>query len=123
MNDFVKLFERNGYTVENFNSEDSFIADNGMLCIPFTVRHDGLASAISFLSCDKEDIKKAYKNSEHIGYDIFSDWMNNRLKFCRYGRVGNHDHSTYEIECAIKQVFDLFLREEVYYGLYRSSNR
>jgi hypothetical protein len=99
MSEFVKLFEKYGYKVEPFGK--SYIADNGIFCVPFTER-EGFGypevSAISFLSCDKEDIKKTYKNSEYIGYDIFSDWSNNRLKYHRFGGICNHDHSLYEVE-------------------------
>ena len=104
MGRFVELFERYGYKVESFG--DSYIADNGTFCIPFTnvgtERHP-LISGASFLSCDKENIKKQYEGENRIGCRVFSDWMNGTLKFTQIGGVCNHDHSIYEVESWLRR--------------------
>ncbi len=101
---FVELFKEYGYSIEQFG--DSYIADNGTFCVPFTEYNTEtypLISAISFLSCDKEEIKKQYNNQNHIGFKIFSDWMNNRLKFLPFGGIGNHDHSLGEVRNVLER--------------------
>lgn len=104
MNEFVKLFRKYGYNVEVYG--ESFIADNGVFCVPFTVKEGNLSnecSAVSFLSSDKESIKEHYKGEKYIGCKVFSDWMNNRLKFTHIGGICNHDHSLFEIESFLKR--------------------
>lgn len=99
MSFFVELFKEFGYSVEEFGNS-SYIADNGIFCVPFTEYGDEtypMISAVSFLSCDKEDIKNQYRGEERIGFKIFSDWMNNKLKFPQFGKIGNHDHSLGEV--------------------------
>lgn len=99
VNNFVNLFKKYGYSVEAFG--DSYIADNGTFCVPFTEYGDKihpLISAVSFLSCDKENIKQHYKGVERIGFKVFSDWMNDQLKFSHFGGLGNHDHSLGEVQ-------------------------
>ena len=47
---FVELFKEFGYSVEQFG--DSYIADNGTFCVPFTEYGDKkypLVSAVSFI--------------------------------------------------------------------------
>ena len=106
MENFVKLFESNGFTVELFG-DNSYIADNGPFCIPFTVHtmttkygHISDVTAVSFLSEDKETIKNHYKsrNKQYIGCEVFSDWMNNILKFTIIGGLCNHNYSFFEIQ-------------------------
>ena len=104
MNKFVELFKKHGYNVEPFGK--SFIADNGIFCIPFTevgTETFPEISAISFLSSDKEEIKKEYDGEEYIGCKVFSDWMNDCLKFHPFGRICNHDHGLYEIETILSR--------------------
>lgn len=110
MNGFVRLFEEYGFNVEPFG-HNSYIADNGTFCVPFTVDTTKTAygefstiAAVSFLSCDKEDIKTYYtkRNTRCIGHDVFSDWMNDRLKFMHIGKICNHDHSAGEVENWLK---------------------
>lgn len=106
MENFVKLFESNGFSVESFG-DMSYIADNGTFCVPFTVHsmqtkygpHSDI-SAVSFLSEDKELIKEYYRkrDKQYIGCEVFSDWMNNILKFTPIGGICNHDYSFFEIE-------------------------
>ena len=110
MTDFVKLFENYGFTVEYFGP-DSYIADNGVFCVPFTVhvtktnygQYSDIA-AVSFLSDDKEAIKEYYegRDKQYIGYEVFSDYMNDRLKFTHIGRICNHDHMDFEVENWLK---------------------
>lgn len=104
MSMFVELFKEFGYSVEQF--EDSYIADNGTFCVTFTEYGDKeypLVSAVSFLSRDKEDIKKHYNGVNRIGFKIFSDWMNNSLDFSQFGGIGNHDHSLGEIRNVLER--------------------
>ena len=61
-------------------------------------------SAVSFLSCDKEAIKKHYRDEKHIGYAVFSDYMNDRLKFTHIGNICNHDHVAFEVESWLQKV-------------------
>ena len=101
---FVELFKEFVYSVEPFG--DSYIADNGTFCVPFTEYGDKeypSVSAVSFLSCDKEDIKKRYNGVNRIGFKVFSDWMNYSLDFLRFGGIGNHDHSLGEIRNVLER--------------------
>ena len=107
---FVRLFEEYGFTVEPFGI-DSYIADNGVFCVPFSVHtvntnYGGYSdiSAVSFLSCDKDAIKNHYRDEKHIGYAVFSDYMNDRLKFTHIGNICNHDHATFEVESWLQKV-------------------
>lgn len=103
---FKELFERYGYTVEEFGK--GFIADNGVFCIPFSqfsCRSYEFMSGVSFLSEDKETIKKSYSSQEkQIGFAVFSDWMNDCLECQPFGRLGNHDLSLGEVECWLKKL-------------------
>lgn len=112
MANFVKLFEEYGFTVELFGP-NSYIADNGTFCVPFTVHtyntkygeYSDIA-AVSFLSDDKEAIKDYYRRNDkqYIGYEVFSDYMNDRLKFVHVGRICNHDHVAFEVEDWLKRL-------------------
>lgn len=105
MNGFVKMFEECGFLVEPFNSEsDSYIACNETFCVPFTV-HGNTIAAVSFLSDDKDAIKKHYRhrNERYIGSAAFEDAMNNRLKFYHIGGLCNHDYAGYEIASWLKR--------------------
>ena len=91
---FKELFERYGYTVEEFGK--GFIADNGVFCIPFSqfsCRSYEFMSGVSFLSEEKQ-----------IGFAVFSDWMNDCLECQPFGRLGNHDLSLGEVECWLKKL-------------------
>lgn len=98
---FIEVFQKYGYVVESFGK--SFIADNGIFCIPFTVipRNYPVISTISFSSQDKENIEKYYADCDYIGCKIFNDWMNNDLHFTPIGRLCNHDHGIHEVEMAL----------------------
>lgn len=98
MSKFIELFKKYGYDIEPFGK--SYIADNGVFCIPFTEVGINFPeiSAVSFLSSDKSAIKKQYEKEEYIGCKVFSDWMNNHLQFHHIGGICNHDHSLYEVE-------------------------
>ena len=112
MNVFVELFEKHGFTVESFGT-NSYIADNGVFCVPFTVHtvttrygtHQDI-SAVSFFSADKDAIKEYYKSrgTQYIGYEVFSDWMNNQLKFAHVGDLCNHDHIEYEVQNWLERI-------------------
>lgn len=105
MGNFKELFESYGYKVESFGK--SYIADNGMFCVPYTEFPYGCSVAmagVSFLSEDKEVIKKKYKDSaDNIGFEIFNDYMSNRCDFVHIGGIGNHDHTLYEVESWLKR--------------------
>lgn len=89
MDRFVELFERYGYKVEPFG--DSYIADNGKFCIPFTIvgteENPLITGAVVFSSCDKENIKKQYEGENQIGYRVLYDLMDGTLKFTQIGGV------------------------------------
>ena len=96
------FFKDLGYNVYHWpNSKNSGIAYNSQLCIPFTIRHDGLLCAVSFLAADMEAIKKYYAGDQEIGYAVYNDFINDYHKFTHFGKVANHDHSLFEIESAL----------------------
>lgn len=116
MEQFKKLFESYGYKVEKF-TERSYLADNGKICVPYTEYTDvpngrHYMCGASFLSCDKDKLKEIiikrenrYRFPIEIGFEVWDGCMNGWLMkagICRYGRIGNHDHSIYEIEDALK---------------------
>lgn len=94
----IETFRILGYTVEPFNQ--SFIADNGTFCIPFTIASNRLpiVSAVSFSSADKEALKQKYSDCDFIGCELFSSWMNDTLEFKHVGRICNHDYDVYELK-------------------------
>ena len=47
--------------------------------------------------------QKQYRELDHIGFKVFSDWMNNSLKFQRFGGIGNHDHSLGEVRSVLER--------------------
>lgn len=105
MGKFKELFESYGYKVESFGK--SYIADNGVFCIPYTEFNRGSSkeiAGVSFLSDDKESIKAKYKDfADEIGFRLFYDWMSNRCDFVHIGNVCNHDHTLYEVESWLKR--------------------
>lgn len=102
--DWVNFWTTHGFKVDTEGcGANSGIAYNTLICVPFTVRDDGLISAVSYSAANMLDIKKYYDNSEPIGYQVFSDFMNNR-GFTHFGRICNHDHSMSEIEHGIGNV-------------------
>lgn len=102
---FKNLFEKYGYAVEQV-SEDSFIADNGTFCIPYTEYHrNGIPkiSAVTFDSCHKAELKARFKDEKQIGYAVWCEYVNSRLKFPTYGFVAtNHDCMLFEVEHSLK---------------------
>lgn len=109
MSIFKKLFESYGYSVEAYgNSGNSYIADNGIFCIPFTEYNntiDGTTemSGVSFLSDDKDAIKKHYKNREDD--DVFADWMIGAIEFVHIGGICNHDYSISEVDSWLRSAY------------------
>lgn len=105
MSKFVELFQKYGYKIEvikmdGLTDSNSFIADNGIFCIPFTEIKCGQfcqISAMSFSSYDHKKIKEKYKGVD-IGCAIFADWMNRHLIFLPIGGLANHDYDLQEIE-------------------------
>lgn len=100
MSKFVELFTCYGYAVQQVG-EKSYIADNGFYCIPFTELNRGCFSeitAMSFLSYDKEEIKQRYDAEKHIGYSIWSDYMQGVLRIMPYGTLCRRDLTLYEVE-------------------------
>ena len=99
MSKFVELFKKYGYSIEPFG--ESYIADNGVFCIPFTeVGSTDFPeiSAVSFSSSDKSDIKKQYEGEKYIGRKVFSDWRNDELQFQHLGGICNYNHRLGEVE-------------------------
>lgn len=102
--EFKKLFEQYGFKVEEFG-ENSFIATNGTISIPyteFTCAGMPLMSGVSLLATPDE-IKEHYAGEKYIGHKVFGDFMNDHLKFRRGGGVCNHDHAIFEVEWWLKQ--------------------
>lgn len=108
IDDFVKIFEEYGFTVEKFG-DMSYIADNGIICVPFTIHpHQNQYScfsdiaAVSFLSEDKDAIKAYYKSKDiqNIGDGVWSDYANRllgRRGFMQFGGIGKRDYAPFEI--------------------------
>jgi len=115
-NNFQKLFIIYGYKVEQL-TERSYIADNGLYCVAFTETPrpngiDSLMCGVSFLSEDKELIKKSYPVTDkhgfpsEIGYEVWSDYMNDMLSrkgLFWFGGIANHDYSAFEVEDWLKR--------------------
>lgn len=102
-NKFVELFQEFGYTVEQVG-EDSFIADNGVFCVPYT-EYDRYGSpemyAITIDSCHKEELKERFKDEEQIG----------RAAWCRgvpfkvyTNYIYNHDCMFYEVRDSLESM-------------------
>lgn len=113
MSVFKDLFERYGFKVESFGPE-SYIADNGTFCVPFTEHtvHTKYGvysdiSAVSFLSEDKNAIIEHYRSKDvkYIGCEVFSDYMNDKIKFIHVGRICNHDHTVFEVEDWLEKLY------------------
>lgn len=103
-NAFTRLFERYGWTVEQLG-ENSYIAHNKNFFIPFSLDHMGYASAVSYFADDKGKFIEAWKKynatrrfPSPIGYYAWHLYSNGDRRFIRWGGVGNHDHSTWEVE-------------------------
>lgn len=60
VNNFVNLFKKYGYSIEAFG--DSYIADNGTFCVPFTEYGDKIYPLISAVSLFCHVIKKILNN-------------------------------------------------------------
>lgn len=102
---FKKLFEQYGFIVEKYGDENSFIATNGRISIPYTEFSCGsmpLMAGVSLLATPDE-IKEQYLGEKYIGHRVFNDYMNNILPFKQIGGICNHDHSTYEVENWLKR--------------------
>ena len=83
---FAELFESKGWYVEPFGRfRQSYIADNGTYCIPFTKSSQGTyypeISAVTFRSRDREAIKRHYAGDREIGKTVYSEYVNGCLKF------------------------------------------
>ena len=100
-NKFVALFQKFGYTVEQIGS-DSFIADNGVFCVPYTeYDRDGSPEmwAITIDSCHKEELKEFFKDEEQIGC---AAWCR-RGPFKVYDNyICNHDVMYWEADNLLK---------------------
>lgn len=86
----AELFESKGWYVEPFGRfRHSYIADNGTYCIPFTKSSRGTyypeISAVTFRSRDREAIKRHYAGDREIGKTVYSDYINDCLKFVAVG--------------------------------------
>ena len=100
MLNFKSLFEKYDFSIEQV-SPYSFIADNGIFCVPYTEFPYGdtvRMAGVSFLSCNKEDIKSKYKkHMENLGFTLFAD-VGLSCPFYHVGGICNHDNSLYEVE-------------------------
>lgn len=103
--EFKKLFETFGFIVENFG-ENSFLATNGIITVPYTEFKNYEKPTISGCSllAPIEDIKKYYSGSKKIGCEVFRDCMQNDLEFPTIGNICNHNHSLSEVECWLKSI-------------------
>ena len=102
---FKELFEYYDFTVETFG-ENSFIATNGIVSVPYTeCNRFGMCemAGISLLATPAE-LKKTYENEKYIGHRVWSDYMNSRLKFKQIGGICNHDHAIYEVEMWLRAI-------------------
>lgn len=99
---FKELFERYGFTIETFGA--SYIADNGVFCVPFTefkAYGTYFMAGVSFLSIDKEILKTKYNCvADKVGFEVYNDMVrNNKTKeITHVGSICNHDHSLFEVE-------------------------
>jgi hypothetical protein len=116
MNKFTELFKSYGWAVEQLG-DNSFIAYNDVFFVPFSCVPCGriqneYISAVSYLLCDKDSFIEAWKNynrrCSRYGVDIgtyaFSDFIGDSNKLYQYGALGNHDHSTYEVELWLERI-------------------
>ena len=104
MEKFKELFEKYDFVVEEFG-ENSFIATNGKISIPYTENNRfgyPEMSGVSLLATPKE-IKEFFKDEKFIGYRAFSLYMNDRLPFNRTHGICNHDLSLWEVEWWLKK--------------------
>lgn len=109
---FEVLFKAYGYTVEQM-SEDSFIADNGVFCIPYT-EYDRYGSpemlAITIDSCHKEELKEMFKDEEQIGCAAYCD----RPPFKVYwDYICNHDCMFYEVKNALERMAQVCFEKKI----------
>lgn len=104
---FEELFEMHGFSVECI-VENSYIADNRLICIPYTevgTETNPLLAGVSFSSASKSVIKNHYGSDPFIGYQVFIDFLNGTLPKGIYstGCIHNLDHSFSEIRNIIEQ--------------------
>ena len=112
---FAELFQEFGYTVEQVG-EESFLADNGVFCVPYTEYHrNGIPkiSAVTFDSCHKEELKALFTNEKQIGYAVWREYINARLEFPTYGFIAtNHDCMFCEVRSALESMAEHGLKDK-----------
>ncbi len=102
-NKFVALFQEYGYTVEQME-KDTFIADNGVLCIPYTeYDNDGSPEchAVTIDSCYREEIKEVFKAEKKNGR---VEWWCHIPQNSRIDFIANHDCMFWEVENLLKSM-------------------
>ena len=100
---FKELFEKYGFEVEQW-SEDSYIADNGVYCIPYT-EHDRYGSpeiwAITVDSCNRAQLKEMFKTETQIGC---AAWCQGVPFPVYHDLIHNHDNMYFEVENTLKRI-------------------
>lgn len=109
MDEFVELFKKYNYDTDVVGRD--IFATNGTYCVIGTIFNAGGENQLcgfSFVADDLKPIKDYYKNrdEQHIGVGacLWHDSSNGRLEFTPFGCIGNHDHSLFEIEDALRHM-------------------
>lgn len=100
-NKFKELFEKYGYTVEQME-ENTYIADNGIYCIPYTEYDRGgepECRAVTISSCYKEQMRKVFKGEKKNGR---VEWWCHIPKNSYIDYICNHDCMYWEVENLLK---------------------
>lgn len=112
---FKKMFEAAGFKIQNvptdYKNGNSFIADNGVVCVAAT-QFKGMTgselAAVSFLSLDKDTVLSYFnkKNDKYkqLGFTMFSAFMNQKLPVFHFGNFCNHDYCPIEVESILKSL-------------------
>lgn len=114
MDSFEALFKRYGMSVSQIGN-NSFVAENETWAVfysPFKCGSDWLASAVSYLIEDKNEIITAWEKSNFttvyhptgIGFYCFSDQMSSHPKHLHMGGICNHDVAPWEAEYFLEKV-------------------
>ena len=106
MKSFKKLFENYGFKVEEFG-DNSFIATNGKITVPYTEKNPNYLPEICCVSfvASMEEVAEYFKEDINvIGYAAYNAAWHNRMPFKQEGGLYNHDHSLGEVETWLKRI-------------------